>query len=345
MRFAIALAMFASVAIAAEPVLLLSSRGGWIEAVNPDTLETISRVKTPRLTESMASSFDGSHLFVAAPKDGSKSCCTIYSLDPLSMQLSPLIEPAQAVTVASNRVLVQRGNTGVDSFDSSTLLRLPVIKAPGVYRFSPSADGRRAFGITNFPQPSLGLFDLVQGALVARHALPGDGSAAGAWIGETFFLFLGNGQQGTLQAVSREGELGPRMPLSFRISGRACPYSALAIGGKLILYSGFGYNSDQVCDAPGGFVAVNPSDGAATPQLDGELQLAQLVTIPGGDSLYGLEVGFPSWRHVRMVKLDPRTGEIMRERELDANVWSLTAGRLPDAMVGRLDLIAAVPVR
>lgn len=126
---------------------------------------------------------------MAAPKPASKSCCMIYSLDPSSMQLSPLIEPAQAVTVASDRVLVQRGNTGVDCFDSSTLLRLPVIKAPGVYRFSPSADGRLAFGISTYPQPSLDLFDLVQGALMTRHFLA-ERPATSAWIGTSFWFYI-----------------------------------------------------------------------------------------------------------------------------------------------------------
>jgi hypothetical protein len=343
MKLAIALVAFTSAAVAADPVLLLSSRAGWIEAVSPDTLDTLSRVKTPRLTESVASSSDGTRLFIAAPPEQSTSCCALYSLDPLSMRLSPLIAPAQSVTITPGRVLVQRGNTGVDSFALATLGRLSTIKAPGVYRLRASADGRLAFGITNWPRPSLDLFDIAQGALVASHALPGDSAATGAWLRHSFYLFLGNRREATLQSVNDHGEFGPAMPMSFRISGRPCPYDTAASSGKLILYSGFGLKSDDVCDAPGGFVAVDPADGAATAQLDRELHFRQLVSIGSDGFLYGLDVGVPSWSRVRVVKIDAATGAVMREKLLDGNVWNMNAGSLPDAMRGRLDLTAVLP--
>jgi hypothetical protein len=92
--------------------------------------------------------------------------------------------------------------------------------------------------------------------------LPENGSATAVWVGQSFCLFLTDGQEETRQSVSDAGEFGPPMPLSFRISGRACPYSAIATGGTPILYTGFGFTSDGDFDAPGGFVAVEVLENA-----------------------------------------------------------------------------------
>ena len=66
-----ALALAASVG-AADSGLLASRRGGWIEAIDPKTLETVSRIRVPEMSESVASDTSGQRLFVAAPRNPGK---------------------------------------------------------------------------------------------------------------------------------------------------------------------------------------------------------------------------------------------------------------------------------
>ena len=82
-----ALALAAS-AGAGDSVLLASRRGGWIEAIDPKTLETVSRIRAPEMSESVASDASGQRLFVAAPRNPGKGCCALFALEPQSMQLS-----------------------------------------------------------------------------------------------------------------------------------------------------------------------------------------------------------------------------------------------------------------
>src|ERR1039457_611177 len=171
-----ALALAAS-AGAGDSVLLASRRGGWIEAIDlktletvsriRETLETVSRIRVPEMTESVASDTSGQRLFVAAPSGPGKGCCALFAMDPQSMQLSVLVEPALSATVTAGRLFTQRGAVGIEVFDLQNLTRLPAVKAPGNYRLRASLDGRLLFGITRFPQPSLDLFDAERGALIA----------------------------------------------------------------------------------------------------------------------------------------------------------------------------------
>jgi hypothetical protein len=160
--FAVALSACTSLAGAGETesVLLASRRAGWIEAISPETLATVSRVQVPGMAESIASDPSGQRLFVAFPSGPQKACCALFALDPQSMQMSFMLEPARFVTVTTGRLFTQRGNVGIEVFDPQSLLRLPTVKAPGIYRLQPSPDGRLLFGITNGPAPSLDLFDV-----------------------------------------------------------------------------------------------------------------------------------------------------------------------------------------
>src|ERR1039458_6901258 len=158
---------------AGESVLLASGRGGWIEAIDLRTLETVSRIRVPEMTESVASDTSGQRLFVAAPSGPGKGCCALsgpgkgccalFAMDPQSMQLSFLVEPALSSTVTAGRLFTQRGAVGIEVFDLQNLKRQPPVKAPGNYRLRASPDGRLLFGITRFPQPSLDLFDAERG--------------------------------------------------------------------------------------------------------------------------------------------------------------------------------------
>jgi len=342
-RLAIALSALISTASAAEgdPVLLTSRRSGWIEAISMQTLETVSRVRVPEMTDSVASDVSGQRLFLTAPSNDSRRCCALFALDPQSLRLSLLVQPALSATIASSRLFTERGNVGIEVFDPLTLERLPIIQAPGVYRLRASPDGRFLFGIANFPQPSVNLFDVAQGLWIASQPLPSDSTSAGAWLDKQFFLFTQKSGQAAVRPVSIEsGQLGPAVPLSVPDSFPVCqevPYDVIASAGKLVIYPQFGGKADSGCRGPGGFVIVAPISGAVMDRF-GSYRFRQMVAGPDGRYLYGLEVGSPAWREVQIVKIDPTTGQVIAQKGLPPDVWYLTAGRIPKPMLGHLEL-------
>src|SRR6185312_7535246 len=244
--FAAACSLIASIspASAADAVLLASSRSGWIEAINPDTMQIVTRIQTPSMTESVASDPSGQRLFVAAPRMPGQGCCALYALDPQSMQLSFLIWPALSATVTAEKLFTQRGNVGIEAFDLQSLNHLPTVKAHAIYQLRPSPDGRLMFGVTNGPRPSVDLFDAVQGALIASHPLPGASSIAGAWLGQQYFLFTVEAGQAKLRPVAaNQAELGEGVALSPSGAFADCqpaPHDIVAAGNKVAIYAQFG---------------------------------------------------------------------------------------------------------
>lgn len=343
-----ALALAAS-AGAGDSVLLASRRGGWIEAIDLKTLETVSRIRVPEMSESVASDASGQRLFVAAPGGPGKGCCALFAMDPQSMQLSFLVEPAQSVTVTARRLFTQRGAVGIEVFDLQNLTRLPAVKAPGNYRLRASPDGRLLFGITNWPQPSLDLFDAERGALIASQPLSDASSLAGAWLGQQYFLLTAQSGQANLRPVNADsGKLGQALSLSSSGSFPDCqvtPYDIIASGGRLAIYGQFGLKSDGACTVPGGFVVADPGSGGVTGRFASDLTFRQMVASSDGRYLYGLDVGSPAWRRVRIVKIEARTGQVVAEKSLDSDVWYLTTGQIPDEIRGHLDLAAILPAR
>jgi hypothetical protein len=335
LAFAVLAGISAASAVAADPVLLASRRAGWVEAISFETLETVSRIRVPDMTESVASDLPGQRLFLAAPMRQSTSCCALYTLDPRSLQLSFLVEPAQTATITSSGIFTQRGNVGIEVFDVESLERHPVIKAPGVYRLRPSPDGRLLFGITNFPQPALDLFDAVLGVQLASQSLPAASHAAGAWLDRQFFLFLLQSGQAVLRPVSDGGQIGQAMQLAVSGSLPDCqeaPYNMIAAGGKLVIYPQFGGKADSNCQAPGGFLIADPATGAVMERF-GSGRFRQMVASPDGRYLYGLEVGSPAWRQVRIVQIDAASGRVAAQKSLAPDVWYLTTGRIPPEML------------
>lgn len=316
-------------AVAADPVLWASRRGGWIEAFNLETLETVSRIRVPAMTESVASDPSGERLFVAAPRNPGDGCCALYALDPKSLQVSFLVYPALSATVTAGRLFTQRGNVGIEVFDPQNLSRLPTVKAPSLYRLRASPDGGLLFGITNFPQHSLDLFDAVRGVMIATVPVNG---ASGAWLGQQYFLFTVQGGQAKLGPVnSANGQPGRAMSLSWPDALPDCqpsPYDMIASGSRLAIYGQFGGKGDDLCARPGGFVLADPTTGAVTERFAANLHFRQLVASSDGRYLYGLDVGSPAWARVRIVKIDAGSGQVIRERILDPDVWYLSAGVL-----------------
>jgi hypothetical protein len=344
----LALVLVAS-AGAGDSVLLASRRGGWIEAIDLKTLETVSRIRVPEMSESVASDASGQRLFVAAPSGPGKGCCALFALDPQSMQLSFLVEPAQSATVTARRLFTQRGAVGIEVFDLQNLARLPAVKAPGNYRLRASPDGRLLFGIAHWPQPSLDLFDAERDALIASEPLSDASSLAGAWLGQQYFLLTVQSGQANLRPVNADsGKLGQAVLLSSSGSFPDCqmtPYDIIAADGRLVIYGQFGLKSDGACTVPGGFVVADPGSGGVTGRFASDLTFRQMVASSDGRYLYGLDVGSPAWRHVRIVKIEALTGQVVAEKSLDADVWYLTTGQIPDEIRGHLDLAAILRAR
>jgi hypothetical protein len=127
---ALSVLALAASAGAGDSVLLASRRGGWIEAIDLKTLETVSRIRVPEMSESVASDASGQRLFVAAPRHPGESCCALFAMDPQSMQLSFLVAPALSATVTAGRLFTQRGAVGIEVFNLQNLTRLPAVKGP-----------------------------------------------------------------------------------------------------------------------------------------------------------------------------------------------------------------------
>ena len=332
-RLAVTLALLNSaVATAAGPVLLTSRRGGWIEAFDPATLATVFRTVTPVNTESVAADPSGTRLYLTAPKYPGEGCCALYAMDLGTLHLTYLNFPVLRATPTSDRVFLQRGNTGIESFDSNTLERRPTLKAPGVYNLQPSPDGARIFGVSYFPAPSLDLFDTAQGTRIASRPLPKNQPLAGVWVGERYYLFQAPSGHPTMRPVAvQDAALGPTVPL-VPASGfpdcEAAPYSVIAAGSKVAIFAGFGLKSDGMCNLPGGYTLADPDTGAILGRFATTMHFRQMAASGDGTSVYGLDVGDDAWSKVRIVKLDTATGQLLAERPLESDVWYLTSGTL-----------------
>jgi hypothetical protein len=331
----------------ADSVLLASRRAGAIEAISLETLETVARVRTPRLTESVASDPSGLRLFVAAPREPQGSCCALFSLDPPTMRLTELAWPAQGATVTANNLFLQRGSVGIEVIDLRILKPLAKIATRAHYELRASPDGRLLFGIEHGPQVSLALFDVARGSTVATQMLPEGANLAGAWVGRQYFLFSTLAGQARVQPVSSEtSQTGGVVSLSPAISFASCvdyPVDAIAAGVKLAIYAQFGLTSDGICTGAGGFALADPVSGAASAHLASGFKFRQMVASDDGAYLYGLDVGKAEWRDVRIVKVEAATGKVAAEKKLEPDVWYLTKGAIPTAMAGRLDLTALPP--
>src|SRR5690242_12964081 len=114
---AVVLALLTSTAAsAADPVLLASRRGGWVEAFDPATLATVFRTPTPANTESVAADASGARWYLSAPKSPDEGCCALYALDLDTLHLTYLNFPVLRVTPSAGRVYMQRGSVGIESF-------------------------------------------------------------------------------------------------------------------------------------------------------------------------------------------------------------------------------------
>lgn len=351
-RFALSLvflAGFFAAAVRAESVLVASRRAGWIEFINPQTLQTINRFEMGRLAESVTVSADGRTLFIAkAMHSEPEGCCGLYALDLEKGSLSPVIEPAHRVALSpkADRLFTQRGNAGIEVFELKSLARMPAIKAPGIYALHPSPDGRWLFGITEWDGPSLDIFDIQANQLTARVVIWFD-SPSGVWLDDRFYLYAFDGHFGHLWAATPEtANFNAGRVIRFPhavTSENAVTHTLIGAGGRLFLYEQFGTKLDHDKPSPGGLFEIDPATGAVKNYLTPELHFGRLLVSAGGETLYAIDLPRRNWTTPTLVKLDSNTGKIQAKQELDPDVWNIALADIPAELLGRRLGVPALP--
>jgi hypothetical protein len=178
-----------------QQVLLATTRNGWIEAIDPDTLQTLGQYSIGTSVEGVIAMPGGRTLPMAKSREfEDNGCCGLFTLDLVTKKLTPLLDIAQVAvtTTDGSRIVTQRGNVGIDVFDRRTFARLPTIEAPGVYHLQLSPDNCWLYGTSNGPHPALDIFDLTESKLVRHLEVPYD-FPRGVFLNGRFLLFAYDG--------------------------------------------------------------------------------------------------------------------------------------------------------
>jgi WD40 repeat protein len=190
-------------------VLLAAGRAGRVEVLDPTTLETLGSIKVLPQTDGITSDRTGVLFLREGLAPEFRDCCALYALDLKTHEMTKLIEPAFNVTVSpeGKQVLTQRGNVGIEVFSVRTLQQEPGISrsiAPGVYGLNFSSDGRLLFAVSNFPTPTLEIFDFAQRKVVQRFSAPRDFTALGTSISDAYYLYGYRNGTGQLRRVKAD---------------------------------------------------------------------------------------------------------------------------------------------
>jgi hypothetical protein len=342
-RFTGALVLFAVAAGAADPVLWASRREGWIEAFRLDNLETAARLRVPERVEGVESAPDGQRLFVRAPHPQQPDiCCALFVLDVRTLRAFAIIWPAFFPAQANGKLFVQRGDDGIEGFDTRSLMHLPILRVPGVYQLAPSPDGRWLFGTRQFPTPGLDIFDLAAQKMVRQIPAERGQYVRGVWLGPKFYLFASDlPGAGRFSSVDPQaGATGP--PRLVRLGNpSACPepdYALIAAGDRVVVYSPLSAMPPRIECLAGGYVLADPAAGEASKPLAPGLHFVGLVAGGDGKFLYGIAASDDKPGGMRLVKLDAASGQKLAARDLPSDIWHLTLGEMPAEWEGRLDL-------
>jgi len=337
------MSLFPSKAQDSQPVLVATHRAGGIEIFDPATLSPLASIQVRPLVEGVRSSPDGSFLYIRegmAPDF--KGCCALDALDLRTKKLTSLVAPSGEITVAPDgtHVLTQRGAVGIELYNARTLAReepIPQTVAPGVYQLSFSPDSRLLFGVTNWPKPSLDVFEFADRRLLRRYPVSGDASLSGAWVRDAFYLYSQKGPAGQLWKVNPASPtLGLPLEVGFPDAAPDCRLydeGILGAGGKILLFEVFGSKLDRRLRCrtpiPGGVLALDPETGKVLKRIAEGMHFFSLVSSPDGEEIYGVDVRHPTWNSVGLVRLDAATGRTLAKRELTPDVWSISLASLP----------------
>ena len=337
-----------------QTVLLAAHRAGRIEVLEPATLASLGSIKVLPLADGIWSSPDGNFLYIpeGIPPDF-KGCCALYALNLETKRMTRLIQPfgTAAFSPDGNHVVTQRGNVGIEVFNSRTLEQEPRISrsvAPGFYALSFSPDGSFLLGVTNSP-PSLDIFDFVSRELVRRYPVSGDVSLLGAWVQHSFYLYSYHASDGQLWKVNpQSATLGLPLKVSFPDAAPHCAIheeEMFGVGNRIFLYEAFGDKGDRRpgCKSliAGGVLSIDPETGNILRRLGDDVHFNSLVPSPDGKELYGIDVRHPNdWDSVGLVRLDAETGRPLAKKELTPDVWFIDLASLPRKLVPHGELEA-----
>ncbi len=338
-------------------VILATQRDHRVNIFDAKTLLPLGSIVVNSVASHTTATPDGQTLFVAAAetKDGNV-CCSMFALRLKDRTICPILFPAMQSTISpdGSRVYLQRGSVGIEMFDTHTLERLPTIRAPGVYRFLPSPDGRWLFGITYFQGPSLDIFSVSDNRMIQRLPLPKQLDWDGAWLNEKFVLFAHDGKQGELWTVlPQESSKGPEFcKQEGTCTDRPVALPDLASGGKpigmrtlggsnsLFVYEPLGWwfkldrRNDIHAPFPGGIYKIDTVAAKVIAHFAPEMDFAQVIADPQGQFLYGLDAGRPSQgKGVRLLRLAADTGQVLNSEPLATDVWSITFAVMPTNLI------------
>lgn len=327
-------------------VILATRRNHRVVVFDASSLAQLGHFIVSEGAESVSASPDGRKLYLEQPSPSRPNgCCTLFSLDLATAALCELIYPSsRGVASPDGRLLfTQRGNIGVEVFDAKSLARLPVIKAPGGYTLYVSPDSRWLFGAASWVDPSLDIFDLERREMVGRLALTGERSPRGAWLGNRFYLYAHDGNEGNLWQVTPDTtELASPKKIALPVPGRdgkPAFQQVIAAGDRLIVYEPLGWwlklDRSENAEIPGGMFSIDPATGAFE-HLTSATDFTQLVASEDGRNLYGIDAGTrEQTRPPSLLRLDSRTGTILKKRDLARDVWHIGVARLPVSLIPR----------
>lgn len=337
-----------------QTVLLAAHRAGRVEILDPATLAPLGSIKVLPSANGIWSSPDGSFLYIPegiAPDF--KGCCALYALNLETRRMTHLVEPSGGVAVSpdGNHVVTQRGNIGIEVFNSHTLEQespIPRSVAPSFYALSFSPKGNFLLGLTSWPQPSLDMFDFASRQLVRRYPVSGEVSLAGAWVRDSFYLYSYHGLDGRLWKVNWQNPtLELPLKVSFPDSASACEIydeKMVGTGSQIFLYEAFGAKVDRRLECteqiPGGVLSIDPETGKVLRRLAEGVHFNWIVPSPDGKELYGIDVTNPNWDLVGLVRLDAETGNVLASKELASGIWFIDVASLPRKLVPHGELEA-----
>jgi hypothetical protein len=326
-------------------VILATRRDHQVVVFDARSLSELGHFIVGDLAHSISASPDGRTLYLQQPPPSEPNgCCALFSLDLATGSLCELIYPSDpAVATPDGRLFfTQRGPVGVEVFDAKSLARLPLIKAPGGYAFYVSPDSRWLFGAQSWVDASVDIFDLERREMIRRLALPAEMSPRGAWVRSRFYLYAYDGKEGNLWQITPDTiELASPKKIALPVPGRdgkSVFQEVVAAGDRLVVYEPFGWwlkldRRREDAGAPGGMFSIDPATGAFE-HLAPSIDFARLVASADGRNLYGIDAGaIDQSRPPSLLRLDSRTGMVLKKRDLGRDVWYISVARVPESLI------------